>query len=430
MDILMLSNTYLPFVGGVERSIDTYVNLLRDRGNRVILVAPEFQNMPESEEDVIRIPAVQNFNGTDFSVQLPIPGRLTSALKGFSPDLVHSHHPYLIGDTAHRLAAKYEVPIVFTFHTFYERYTHYVPGDSPAMKRFVVSLSTGYANICNRVIAPSRAVADTLLKRGVRTPIKVLPTPVNLDTLGSGNGMAFRRKFGIPPGAPVIGFVSRIAPEKNVRFLARSVQRAMNLNPEIFFVVVGTGPMEHELKEMFKNQELSNRFIMTGVIEGQALVNAYHGMDVFAFASTTETQGLVVTEALACGTPVVALDAPAVTEVLDGNSCGRVVPEEDETLFGDILHDFVNIPPKEKTRVSQEARQVAERFSEELCVQTLTEVYRSVCREGPVWKPRGRHSWEETMRLIKSELDIVGNMTKAVGAAISDGNSKKNGIRL
>ncbi len=426
----MLSNTYLPFVGGVERSIDTYVKLLRARGNRVIIVAPEFQNMPENEEDVIRIPAVQKFNGTDFSVQLPIPGRLTRALKGFSPDVVHSHHPYLVGDTAHRLAAKYEVPIVFTFHTFYERYTHYVPGDSPAMKRFVVSLSTGYANICNRVIAPSRAVADTLKKRGVRTPVRVLPTPVNLDSLGSGNGRLFRKRYDIPKDAPVMGFVSRIAAEKNIRFLARSVRRAMKLNSEAYFVVVGTGPLENELKEMFDRKGLGERFRMTGMLEGQALVNAYHAMDVFAFASTTETQGLVVTEALASGTPVVALDAPAVSEVVNGDDCGRLVPREDETLFGDILNDFINAPTEERARASQEARRVSERFSENNCVQALSEEYRSVCREGPVWKPHGRHSWEETMRLIRSELNIVGNMTKAVGAAINDTNSKKPGVWL
>jgi glycosyltransferase involved in cell wall biosynthesis len=169
---------------------------------------------------------------------------------------------------------------------------------------------------------------------------------------------------------------------------------------------------------------------MTGMLEGQTLVNAYHAMDVFAFASTTETQGLVVTEALASGTPVVALDAPAVSEVLNGDDCGRLVPKEDETLFGDTLSDFLNSPLEQRGRASQEARRVSERFSEDNCVQDLSEVYRSVCREGPVWKPHGRHSWEETMRLIKSELNIVGNMTKAVGAAISDANSKKSGVWL
>ena len=129
MNILMMTNTYKPITGGLEKSIEAFTKEYRRQGHRVIIVAPDFENM-EPEEDVVRIPAIQNFNGTDFSVQLPVPGVLDDALGDFKPDIVHSHHPFLVGDTALRIAYKQNVPIVFTHHTLYEQNTHYVPGDS------------------------------------------------------------------------------------------------------------------------------------------------------------------------------------------------------------------------------------------------------------------------------------------------------------
>src|SRR5580698_4103842 len=112
MNILMMTNTYKPMLGGLEKSIESFTKEFRAQGHRVLIVAPEIEGM-EAEEDVIRIPALQNFNGSDFSIQLPIPHILEEALGSFRPDIIHSHHPFLIGDTALRVAAKYNVPLVF-----------------------------------------------------------------------------------------------------------------------------------------------------------------------------------------------------------------------------------------------------------------------------------------------------------------------------
>src|SRR4051812_28170514 len=115
MNILMMTNTYKPLLGGLEKSVEAFTNELRSAGHRVILVVPQYKE-GRDEKDVIRIPAVQNFNGSDFSVQLPIPAALTDALGDFRPDIIHSHHPFLIGDTALRMASKFNVPMVFTHH--------------------------------------------------------------------------------------------------------------------------------------------------------------------------------------------------------------------------------------------------------------------------------------------------------------------------
>ena len=120
MRVVMMTNTYLPHVGGVAKSVESFSNELRKMGLSVMVVAPEFPGMPETETDVVRLPAIQRFNGSDFSVRLPVPGLLTEPLDRFQPDLIHTHHPFLLGDTALRVASGRGIPLVFTHHTLYE----------------------------------------------------------------------------------------------------------------------------------------------------------------------------------------------------------------------------------------------------------------------------------------------------------------------
>jgi glycosyltransferase involved in cell wall biosynthesis len=162
MRIVMMTNTYAPHVGGVARSVEAFGNEYRRRGHRVLVVCPEFENGPERELNVVRVPAMQRFNGSDFSVVLITPRWLRRKVEAFRPDLIHSHHPFLLGATAVRLARMLDVPLVFTHHTMYEHYTHYVPGDSETMRRFATHLSTNYSNLSDAVFAPSEAVAEVL----------------------------------------------------------------------------------------------------------------------------------------------------------------------------------------------------------------------------------------------------------------------------
>ena len=316
MNILMVTNTYLPHVGGVAKSVESFTQAYRRRGHRVMVIAPEFENMPEDEEDVIRVPAIQNFNGSDFSVRLPIPGFVFASLDEFRPDIVHSHHPFLLGDTALLVAASFNAPLVFTHHTMYEQYTHYVPLDSPQLKRFVIQLSTGYANLSDQVIAPSQSIAEILKQRGVEKNIEAIPTGVDVTEFAQGNKERFRKKMEIPLKAKVIGHTGRLAPEKNLRFLAQAVTQIIRDQTEIHFLVVGEGPSKKEIQSIFENSGVTSNLHFSGSLNGQDLVDSYHAMDLFAFASKSETQGMVLVEAMAVGLPVVALDAPGARDVV------------------------------------------------------------------------------------------------------------------
>ena len=337
MNIVMMTNTYLPHVGGVARSVETSATWLRDRGHRVLIAAPTFEGAPEVEPGVVRVRAIQHFHGSDFSVPLPITLRLHRAFERFEPDLVHSHHPFLLGDTALRVAAAFDLPIVFTHHTMYENYTRYVPLDSPRMKRFVVELATGYADLCDAVFAPSETVAAILRERGVRTRIEVVPTGVDVARFAAGDGPEFRSAHGIPSHAIVVGHVGRLAAEKNLKFLARAVADHAAADARVYALIVGGGSEEEAFRARFSERGLGDRLRLAGVLDGRALASAYRAMDVFAFASKTETQGLVLAEAMAAGVPVVALDAPGVREVVCDRVNGRLLPEEDSSAFVSAL---------------------------------------------------------------------------------------------
>ncbi len=417
MNILMMTNTFTPFVGGVARSVTAFAQECRNAGHRVVIVAPSFEGAPESEEDVIRIPAIQHFNGSDFSVALPVPGYLSLRLEQFRPDIVHSHHPHLLGNTAVRIAGRFGRPLVFTHHTMYEHYLHYVPADADRLRQFVIALVTGYCQLCDRVIAPSRSVAAVLRRRGVRTPISIVPTGVDVQRFGTGCGRAFRKAFGIPQEAFVAGYVGRLAPEKNLPFLAQAMCDCAARKKGMEFLVVGSGPSEDPIREIFDREGLTGRLHFTGSLDGQDLVDAYHAMDVFVFASYSETQGMVLTEAMAAGKPVVALDAPGVREVVKDRFNGRLLKRRSTREFATAVVQMALASPRRRDELGQAARQTAERFCMGRCVRKLLGVYRSVLRQQPPG-PRDESVLHQAAEEIKAEWELLKNMAEAVSHAL------------
>ncbi|MFN2308297.1 MAG: glycosyltransferase, partial [Gammaproteobacteria bacterium] len=251
MRIALFTNTFTPHVGGVARSVAAFAGEYRRRGHRVLIVAPDFPDLPPHEADVVRIPALQNFNASDFSVALPLHADLGEALDDFQPEIIHAHHPFLLGMTALRVARYRDLPLVFTHHTLYEHYTHYVPGDSPTLQRFAIELATRYANLCDQVFAPSESIQGLLRERGVSTPISVVPTGVCLEDFAHGDGPGTRRALGIPDEAFVVGHLGRLAPEKNLEFLAEAVADFVASQPRAHYLVIGTGPSEAAMQTLF-----------------------------------------------------------------------------------------------------------------------------------------------------------------------------------
>ncbi|WP_295798243.1 glycosyltransferase [uncultured Microbulbifer sp.] len=418
MNIVMLSNTYLPHVGGVARSVDAFTREYRRRGHQVLVVAPEFSEKIPSEEGVVRIPAIQNFNGSDFSVALPLSGELSERLDDFEPDIVHSHHPFLLGMTALRVARSRELPLIFTHHTLYERYTHYVPADSEALKRFVIELATRYANLASLVFAPSESIASLLRQRGVKTPVAVVPTGVQLENYRNGNGAATRSRYGIPASAYVIGHLGRLAAEKNLEFLSAVVLEFIQRNEHTHFLVVGTGPMQSKIRNLFDAHGLGDRLHMTGTLQGEAQRDAYSAMNVFAFASTSETQGMVLTEAMAAGVPVVALDATGSREVVEDRINGRLVLKHSEREMISALQWMLEQPPETQASLQREALQTADNYSMENCAESALTHYQSLVHQHWPLDDSLYAQWLRLRNMIGAQWEIIEGVTGAASAAL------------
>lgn len=421
MNILIFTNTFTPHVGGVARSVEAFTQEYRTRGHRVLVVAPEFPDMPQHEVDVVRIPAIQNFNASDFSVVLPIHPMLSETIDAFRPDIVHSQHPFLLGMTAVRVARRRGLPLVFTHHTLYEQYTHYVPGNSPALKRFAIELATRYANLADQVFAPSESIRDLLQQRGVTTPIAVVPTGVRLENFAQGDGPAFRRQTGIPQDAFVVGHLGRLAPEKNLEFLAQTVADFVGSHPHAHFLVIGSGPSETAMREVFAQAGLAARLHVAGILQQQELADALHAMDVFAFASTSETQGMVLTEAMAAALPVVALDAPGAREVVRDRYNGRLLHEATPAAFSTALHWVAALPAESLRDLKHAARDTAEAFSMPRSADKALACYQAL-KPGPAAESgEDVGGWEEVMTAIKTEWDILKSVAGAGDAALGAG---------
>lgn len=419
MNILMVTNTFTPHVGGVARSVEGFSERMRGLGHRVVVAAPYFEGTPASEADVIRLRAMQNFNGSDFSVPFPITGLLRKTLLSFHPDVVHSHHPFLLGDTALRVATDQDVPIIFTHHTMYERYTHYVPGDSLLLKRFAVDLTTGYCNLCDAVIAPSESVAEILSTRGVGRPIEVIPTGVDVPFFTAGDGRRFRRDHHIPQGAFVVGHVGRLAPEKNLAFLARVLAAFAERYLQAHVLIIGEGPSRPELEAAFAETGLRDRILLTGALQRTQLPDAYDAMDVFAFSSTSETQGMVLAEAMAAGVPAVALDAPGAREVIADGANGRLLAGQELEAFVAALHWVAALSGSELEALRKRVAATAERFSIDRTSDRALALYERIRGSRPI-EPRDvrRSAWAVARRKLAEEWKIFANRAEAAGHAL------------
>ena len=427
MKIAMFTNTYIPHVGGVANSLQRFTGEFRRRGHRVFIVAPEFDHQPEGEQDVLRVPAIHNFNDTDFSVALPDFGMIDDAIDGFTPDIVHSHHPFLLGNDAARVARVRKLPLVFTHHSLYEHYTHYLPGDSAAMQRFAITLATAYANLCDQVIAPSQSVAALLQQRGVTTPVATVPTGIDVTRFAGLDGLALRKSLNIPVHAIVVGHVGRLAAEKNLDFLAEAVAAFLHSRADAHFLLIGKGPSEEDIAERFNSVGLGDRLHCLGVLEHPQLAQAYYAMDVFAFASKSETQGLVLTEAMAAGVPVVALDAPGVREVVVDGKNGRLLFDQAVEPFRAALESVASLTPAERSRMRQSCLKAAEAFSVERCADKALTLYQKLI--GRLYGRRHDEEgiWNETMQMIQTEWVLASGLAQALGAAI--GIADLNGDR-
>lgn len=338
MRIGMFSDSYKPYTSGVVTSIVSFKEELTKLGHEIFVFAPSYPQETE-EENVFRFFSFPAPTKKDFSLAFPVYPGMNLLLKRLNLDIIHVHSPFTMGRVGHHYARKFRLPLVFTFHTRYDQYVHYVPLPQSIVRDITIKYARSFCNHCDQVIVPTKEIEKIVESFDVNTPISVIPTGVQLNKFITGDKNWLRKRYDIPADNKILLFVGRLCREKNLFFLLESFKIVKEKNPQVSLVLTASGPIEEELKSFTTELglDLHKDVIFTGAVPFEHLKNVYHSADLFVFASLTETQGLVLLEAMASGLPVVAVRASGVQDMVDHGVDGLLCSEDQNELADNII---------------------------------------------------------------------------------------------
>ena len=338
MKILFISDVYFPRINGVSTSIETFRRNLRAQGHTVHLIAPDYLTPSADETDIMRVPArYLPFDPEDRLMSYGWVMQRLNQLRDEQYDIIHIQTPFVAHYLGTKLARLLNIPCVETYHTFFEEYLyHYVPVVPKALMKFIAKrFSRHQGNSLDGMVVPSYPMLHVLKDYGVTTHSEVIPTGIEPASFVRGDREAFRNSYNIPQDRPVLLFVGRVAHEKNIGFLLKVLDRVRKEIPEVLFVIAGEGPARESLVHETNTLGLNENITFLGYLDRHTeLNNCYRSADIFIFSSRTETQGLVLLEAMAQGVPVVSTAELGTRDVLrDG--LGVWIAKEDLTDFSD-----------------------------------------------------------------------------------------------
>lgn len=319
--IAMFTNTFLPFVGGVPLSVERLRRGLEKQGDQVLVVAPRYHEQPEPDPHVLLVPSLLSLGkNREFRVANIFLGRIRARVRAFRPDVIHLHHPFWLGSLGLLLARWFKVPALYTYHTRLEHFAPFVPLPSPLFRNLVShALIRRFANKCEGVIVPTSSAEEYLRMIGVKSPTFVQPTGIDYERfqqVEKTDIVTLRESLGLTDEIVLIS-VSRLSKEKNIDFMMDAVDTLRHQTDRPFRVLmIGDGQEHRHLQKRIDQMELNDRFTLVGEISPDDMATWYRLGDVFLFASRSETQGLVILEAMAAGLPVVAVRSSGIDDVV------------------------------------------------------------------------------------------------------------------
>jgi len=375
MKIAIFTESYRPMVNGVSTSVISLKNALCDRGHTVYIFTSRFRGFQDEESQIIRFPSVVTPFERNYPLAIPFVRGFLRRFRETGAEVVHTHSPFVLGGVGMRMAQKCDLPVISTIHTLYHRYTHYAPFMPEKLARFLVTRWVQrYYNRCDALIAPSTPVARLWESQGVISRIEVIPTGVPPIPLR--DRQESRQRFGIPPEAQLLVYVGRLAREKNLDLLFSSFQEISRRFPRCLLMLVGSGPSADFYRQRAHASGLKDRLIFTGFVERDQVGFCYAAADLFVFPSDTDTQALVVCEAMAAGLPSVAVDAYGPSEVVQDGITGFLVPNRADQFTAKILALLED--ESLRHRMSQAARQHSLLYTPEAYATRVLALYESV----------------------------------------------------
>ena len=382
MHIAFFTNYYHPIVNGVVRSVSSFRETLMKQGHNVFVFAQSDNDYKDNEPFIFRYPSLPLPLG-DISAAIPVSPFVDQLLPILKLDVIHTHHPILLGQTAARKAAELGLPLVFTFHTQYWEYTHYIPFPQEAIQEFLKNAVhkwlKDFMQKCQHIIIPSESMKDFLVKEyGLEERYTVVPTGTNLEPFLAADGKSLRQEKGWQDETILIS-VGRLAAEKNWETLLQAFAKVYSEHPDVRLILIGDGPARESLQTLATELGIAERVTFTGSLPFEEVPAYLKAADVFSFASITETQGLVTIEAMAAGLPVVSVDGSGTRDIVEHGKQGFLV-ENDADALANGLNQLLSDPGQMK-RFRHNALKKAKTFDVDLLSKQMISVYEQAIQD-------------------------------------------------
>ncbi|NOT64760.1 MAG: glycosyltransferase [Methylotenera sp.] len=378
MKILFISDVYFPRINGVSTSIRTFVEQMQNLGHTVHLIAPDYAVQTEDENWIKRIAARSiYFDPEDKLIKYGAAMQLLPALAQEKYDIIHVHTPFVAHYLGLKLAAKLNIPCIETYHTFFEDYLHhYLPWMPKSFARGLARMiSKRQCNAVDAIVAPSNPMLDVLRGYGVHVASEVIPTGLQNSSFKAADGQAFRKKYDIALDRPMLLYVGRVAFEKNIDFLLEMTKILIEKQPDVLLVVTGEGPAEASLHKLAQTLNIEYNVKFIGYLDRNTELNScYESADVFVFASKSETQGLVILEAMAQSTPVVAIAELGTASILIEGK-GALIAPDNTLIFAEKVHQLL-MNPEHSFELGKQAKAYAlDKWTAKLQAERMVKFY-------------------------------------------------------
>lgn len=375
----LFSNAYRPLISGVVNSIDLIRKELLQQGHTPWIYAPKVSRYREQHAGVLRFPSIELTREVQFPLPLPCWPPIHRAIGRSRLQVVHTHHPVLLGDYAWYWARRLKIPLVYTFHTQYEQYVHYAKLPQAPVRALTRWWVAQFARRCDLLIAPSPSIQELLLDYGIRTWTVTLPNAIDLGHFQIGpRRESLRQKLGWPQEASIALYAGRLAKEKNLEFMLHAFQPVALESPRALCVIVGDGPERENLQRLAHHLQIADQVLFPGRVPYAEMADYFRAASFFCISSVTEVKPLVVLEALASGLPVLAVAACGTQDTLTDGFDGILTPHQAEA-FGDRWRELVQNPER-VSAMAHNAQKTAQQYSIQEYTRRLTQLYSEAIR--------------------------------------------------
>jgi len=381
MRIAFFTNCYKPLVNGVVTSIVSLKEAYERKGHETYVFAPQVDGYIDQEKNVFRYRSVNLTKKVKYPIAIPLSFRAKKVISEFNPDIIHIHHPFVLSSPAIMYGKKLGIPKILTLHTQYEQYAYYIaPIPQKLTHEAIKMIISNLAYKIDCITTPSESMKDLIKSYGIKNRIEVIPNAIELDSFRQKDELKcleIKKRYNLKENDKIILYVGRIAQEKSIDKIieALAIIKKKGSN-NVKLLIVGEGPALDELRQLVRSLQIEEEVIFTGVVSNKEIRHYYKIAYLFAIASTTETFGIVIIEALASGIPVLAVRAPGAVDILTDGLDGLLV-DDDVEKFANALDKIIR-EPELRERLSWGALKTSEKYSIDIVSERMLNLYREV----------------------------------------------------